>query len=347
MDPFAARHGKAARTALREFDEIVRTIAFAGTEPVLDSVLPIARSFLEAEQALAYRLECHESGLDVDFAHCVGAGPMDRLLREVRPILAEAREPLLSYRLPIPLREERNTIFNSASEAVRERYLASAPVRELFPRLGLPHREEIRVLLCDGPYLLSWFGVFRGDPFGAREAERLERLVEPLGKRLALEDRLRRLSIRSVALDVAMDALGTPAFILDRRGAVAHANEAGRALPHEERARLLERARSLGADGEIDLLPIHAQGIPSHAFLVQRAGPTLGQRLALFAKQWQLTPRQAQVLKEILEGRANKEIAAALGIREKTVELHVTALLRKVGVESRSELLAAFWTPRR
>lgn len=232
MDPFAARHGKAARTALREFDEIVRTIAFAGTEPVLDSVLPIARSFLEAEQALAYRLECHESGLDVDFAHCVGAGPMDRLLREVRPILAEAREPL-------------------------------------------------------------------------------------------------------------------PAFILDRRGAVAHANEAGRALPHEERARLLERARSLGADGEIDLLPIHAQGIPSHAFLVQRAGPTLGQRLALFAKQWQLTPRQAQVLKEILEGRANKEIAAALGIREKTVELHVTALLRKVGVESRSELLAAFWTPRR
>jgi DNA-binding CsgD family transcriptional regulator len=344
-----ARHGRAARADLEAFHEIVRTIAFAGTEPVLESVLPIARSFLDAEQALAYRLECHDGGLDLDFVHCVGGGPMDRLLREVQPYLSEVREPLFAYRLPTPLPAERNTIFNSAAEAVRERYLASAFVRELFPRLGFPGRETLRVLLCDGPHLLSWFGVFRGDRFGEREAERLESLIAPLVKRLALEDRLRRLSVRSAALDVAMDALATPAFILDRRGGVVHANEAGRALPPEERERLVERARSkdLPAEGELALLPIRAKGVPPHAFLVQRAGTTLRQRLALFARQWKLTRRQTQVLQEILEGRPNKAIAAALGIQEKTVELHVTALFRKVGVESRAELLAAFWTPRR
>ncbi len=47
------------------------------------------------------------------------------------------------------------------------------------------------------------------------------------------------------------------------------------------------------------------------------------------------TSRERQVLKMLVEGRSNKEIAAPLGIRERTVKAHVAKLLRKVGVQNR------------
>ena len=50
-----------------------------------------------------------------------------------------------------------------------------------------------------------------------------------------------------------------------------------------------------------------------------------------------LTPREREVLAEVAEGRANKEIAARLGISEKTVKAHVTRVLEKLGVQSRTQ----------
>jgi len=47
------------------------------------------------------------------------------------------------------------------------------------------------------------------------------------------------------------------------------------------------------------------------------------------------TSREAQVLKMLVGGRSNKEIATPLGIRERTVKAHVAKLLRKVGVQNR------------
>jgi DNA-binding NarL/FixJ family response regulator len=47
------------------------------------------------------------------------------------------------------------------------------------------------------------------------------------------------------------------------------------------------------------------------------------------------TSREAQVLKMLVEGCSNKEIASPLGIRERTVKAHVAKLLRKVGVQNR------------
>jgi DNA-binding CsgD family transcriptional regulator len=54
----------------------------------------------------------------------------------------------------------------------------------------------------------------------------------------------------------------------------------------------------------------------------------------------ELTTREQEVLGLLREGRANKEIADALGCTVRTVEFHVTNLLRKVGVSSRLELVA-------
>jgi DNA-binding NarL/FixJ family response regulator len=52
----------------------------------------------------------------------------------------------------------------------------------------------------------------------------------------------------------------------------------------------------------------------------------------------QLTPREREVLRHIARGYLYKEIAQRLGISVKTVEAHVSAVLRKLQLSSRHEL---------
>jgi DNA-binding CsgD family transcriptional regulator len=47
-----------------------------------------------------------------------------------------------------------------------------------------------------------------------------------------------------------------------------------------------------------------------------------------------LSPRQLQIMKLVLAGRANKEIAAALGVSQRTVENHRAAIIKKTGSKS-------------
>lgn len=52
----------------------------------------------------------------------------------------------------------------------------------------------------------------------------------------------------------------------------------------------------------------------------------------------QLTPREREVARAIAEGASNKEIARGLGITERTVKLHVGAVLEKLGVRDRLQV---------
>jgi FixJ family two-component response regulator len=51
-----------------------------------------------------------------------------------------------------------------------------------------------------------------------------------------------------------------------------------------------------------------------------------------------LTKREREVLAQVVQGRLNKQIAADLGIHERTVKLHRTAITTKLGVQSVAEL---------
>ena len=51
-----------------------------------------------------------------------------------------------------------------------------------------------------------------------------------------------------------------------------------------------------------------------------------------------LTERETEVLAEVVQGRMNKQIAASLGIHERTVKLHRSAITFKLGVRSVAEL---------
>lgn len=50
-----------------------------------------------------------------------------------------------------------------------------------------------------------------------------------------------------------------------------------------------------------------------------------------------LTDREIDVLRLVVEGKTNQEIGKALGISEKTVEKHLMAVFEKLGVTSRTE----------
>ena len=57
----------------------------------------------------------------------------------------------------------------------------------------------------------------------------------------------------------------------------------------------------------------------------------------------QLTPREREVLQHIARGYLYKEIALRLGISVKTVEAHVSAVLRKLQLSTRHELTRRAW----
>ena len=102
---------------------------------------------------------------------------------------------------------------------------------------------------------------------------------------------------------------------------VRHAFEFGASAYIDKSASLPEIADIVRAvlDGEV-FEPPHAVPVDSFA---QRAA--------------QLTPQQWRVLALMVQGDQNKQIAHKLGVGEATVKAHVTVILRKLGVRSRTQ----------
>jgi DNA-binding NarL/FixJ family response regulator len=88
------------------------------------------------------------------------------------------------------------------------------------------------------------------------------------------------------------------------------------------------------------LREVHAGSVwlPRHilALFIERA--TTSARTIEPSKETRFTGRERQVLRLLVAGRSNREIADELGIIERTVKSHVAQLLRKVGVANRIAL---------
>lgn len=54
-----------------------------------------------------------------------------------------------------------------------------------------------------------------------------------------------------------------------------------------------------------------------------------------------LTERQREVLRLLLEGQSNKEIARALGVLEGTIKVHLRTVMQRLGVRNRTQLALA------
>ena len=114
------------------------------------------------------------------------------------------------------------------------------------------------------------------------------------------------------------------------RAVIRRAYEFGASAYIDKSASLEEIADTVRAvlDGEIFAPP---EATPADSF-AQRAA--------------QLTPQQWRVLALMVQGDQNKQIAYKLGVGEATVKAHVTVILRKLGVRSRTQAVIEARGPR-
>lgn len=111
---------------------------------------------------------------------------------------------------------------------------------------------------------------------------------------------------------------------------------------------IIRRALDLGASGFIPkslaveemrqaVAAILEGGLwaPEGGGAIDSEGDALAQRIAT------LTPQQMRVLMMLKEGLLNKQIAFQLGVSEATVKAHVSAILQKLDVSSRTQAVIA------
>ena len=75
---------------------------------------------------------------------------------------------------------------------------------------------------------------------------------------------------------------------------------------------------------------------PSLRDAVKRAANPAEDR-EIAARLGSLSPQQFRVLERVAEGRLNKQIADELGIQERTVKAHMSAIFEKLGVRNRTQ----------
>jgi len=68
---------------------------------------------------------------------------------------------------------------------------------------------------------------------------------------------------------------------------------------------------------------------------------TVAETAALAARLATLTPREREVMRHVVAGQLNKQIAGDLGTGEQNIKLHRAHIMRKMGVESLADLVRA------
>lgn len=117
-----------------------------------------------------------------------------------------------------------------------------------------------------------------------------------------------------------------PVIIITGHGDVASAREAFRAAAVDFLEKPLDEARLVRAIEE--------------AFARQASQlDALRQRQEVARRLAELTPREREVMALVVAGRHNREIAAALGISVRTVEVHKARMMAKLGAEGIPQLV--------
>ena len=113
-------------------------------------------------------------------------------------------------------------------------------------------------------------------------------------------------------------------------------------IRHQDMTNALEHGangylpKTLGGDAMLNALRLVISGekfIPSA--LYEEAARDAGD-MPVDGPLSTLTPRETEVLEQLLEGKSNKEIAAVLDLQVVTMKLHMKGILRKLGAANRT-----------
>lgn len=333
--------------------------------PLLGWLTPALREAAGSESAMIYTVAAEDGGLEVGNATVAGLGQSisDDLRERFRAVSRGSRELWTFYDPRQVDPRQQNAFFRAGSaRKVIEGDLPAAlrrrvPSKEVDRRVamyrhsgiwdvyrlwGVADHDNSRALLCDGARLLAWVGVLHEGRLEPGIEARLRALVPLLRRRLLLEERLSGASENRV-LSAVLEELHGAAYVLDGRRRVVAANSAGaKRLAHSREQ--TTSLRSGDSDPERTWIDLTTRGCPDHVLVIDRPPPDGGSAsVDSVARRFSLTPREADVLRQLSAGRTNRAIAVALECAERTVETHVRRILAKTDCASRSELVALIW----
>ncbi|WP_047860856.1 helix-turn-helix transcriptional regulator [Archangium gephyra] len=340
---------------------------------VMPALVEALREALRAERSLAYGVDIGPERYQVSYLHSSGFSlSPETAYASLDGFVGTRRDPWgyfnpanpqpsqrnrelqfqapgLESAPPVAPRDDRFTLWKTlgipSEEQARIQTQVRASIGGFLQECGLERMMFLRVLVCDGPALLGWVGAMRSEPFNPRELHLLRELIPSLQRRLALDARLREAGMLHAALEASLESLGQAAYVVTANGRVAFANSMGRARLEQDAGLVAEalkkhlRGEPTGA--ELSFTPLRLTGTPAHYLAIVQAEPQHAlARVHALSSGWGLTAREMEVLGRLVRGESNKAIALHLGCAERTVEVHVTRILAKAQVESRSALIA-------
>jgi DNA-binding CsgD family transcriptional regulator len=338
---------RALRARVREISEELSVLRL-GAPSAISALLPAINELVELESLLVYSVQSHAGHWQIARWHV--SGSLHHAEPLARRMFDRHREFPMYFTPHRPLKLHRNRLVD-AQTWIEKRFPGSWEqsdvFREVFAPLRIHRHSQPRALLCDGPEMLAWFGGVHPTPATAHQRRLLASFIEPVRARLAAERRLEASHLRPT-LDALLEHIGAAAFLVDARGQVYEANLAGRALLDERHADVITSIQDATA-GRASALHFELVALRDYGgvrtWLAILKPSTIEPRIDACVRAAQhrlgLTPRQTDVLALVVRGKANSTIAAILECVERTVELHVTALLDRFGVDSRAGLVAA------
>lgn len=311
--------------------------------------LPTLTSVLNTDVTALYQLGRDDERIVLERFSSFG---LDRAAQQsLRPCLEVRLDDRWGFFSPLkPEPRQRNRVLTRHDLRALQPSADESSVLQTWTRdVGLTHCEQLRVLLCAGPRLLGWLGVLRPRPFTARDRAVLRTVMAPVREALLRAEQWEQGQLALRVLQPTLEAIAAPAFVLDRRGNPLYANASGVSALRLDRAlegELREAVLRPGNPTRLAVTNLAEPGVPPYHLAVVRLQPTDSTvKVARFAAEWKLTPREAQVLGLLANGHANKAIAVTLGCAVATVEIHVSRVLEKSQCDSRAAVAARFWQP--
>lgn len=306
------------------------------------------RDVFEAHNAVIYCPEPRGAGWDLEFSEWAGRDSEAR--REAHRAIvrsAPAEAPNFAAYDPFVVEKTQQNRTLTIRDLVALQPNAAVSHRRLWDALDARQEDEVRVLICRGPRLLGWFGMVRETPFSKGEVRDFHTLVEPLRERLLAERATRVGRVEQSLIDAVLELVPEPCFVFGAGARIEFANAAALELLEsvpEARARVdaLRAAVSAGRrHPDFTLTSLAERGCPDYTLAVQTGrSEARASAVARACRSWKISGVRAAVLERLAAGGSNKDIAAALGTTEVSVERHVTALFRASKTRSRAELLS-------
>jgi len=338
-----SRNPDALRALIEEI-EIVRHDEYG--RPL--GVLPELRELLAFDALVFARPMERTTGWTLEGFESDGLANPTRFKRSLLALFETSPKPTPWLDLREPRKEERNAAVDVEERVGRDQYRESTLYQRVLAPSGLAECHVTRMLICEGSQVLAWIGGVSDAPVSREQRALFATIAPALLHRLRIERLLGTAPRVHAALEATLQHIGAPAMLVDARGRIHEMNRAARDLLATKRA---EVSASIGAvlqkktpELPFSLTRVSATGMSDQFLAVMRprsAEARMSMSVTIAASRWKLTPRQAEVLRLIVQGESNATIARQLGISHRAAELHITAIFDRAGVASRSQLVAA------